>query len=147
MKKSSLFSFIALILLIAQGLQAQPEDAPGCKDHPLFNRIPNYRISECFTKESDTFSFPVESRIADDVKKQTKEGKYSFYSYIVKEGTQETSALLIFRDIENELNKVSGSVVARVVEPGIHPALLPGGSTKTIWIPGSLSRLPVLNIG
>jgi outer membrane protein OmpA-like peptidoglycan-associated protein len=130
MKYLTFISFAVFILFISTELKAQSEDAAGCKDHPLFDRIPNYRISECFTKESDIFSFPVESRIADDVKKQTKEGKYSFYSYIVKEGTRETSSLLIFRDIENELNKVSGSVIARVVEPGNSSSFITGRVNK-----------------
>jgi len=117
MEKFILLSSAALILLITQGLKAQTEDAGDCKDHPLFTCLPNYRINECLVKESDIFNFPVESRIAEDVKKQTIEGKYFFYSYNVKEGAQETSSLLIFRDLESELIQHYGLIVARVVEP------------------------------
>jgi hypothetical protein len=40
MKRSILFIFN--ILLISSTLFAQENDAEVCKDHPLFNRFPNY---------------------------------------------------------------------------------------------------------
>ena len=45
MKRFSLFIFS--ILVFTSTLLAQQEDATGCKDHPLFNRIPNFYINEC----------------------------------------------------------------------------------------------------
>jgi OmpA-OmpF porin, OOP family len=117
MKNSGFFALITLLLLITQGLKAQTEDTGGCKDHPLFTCLPNYSINECLVKESDIFNFPVESSIAEDVKKQTVEGKYFFYSYNLKEDAQKTSSLLIFRDLESELIQHYGLIVARVVEP------------------------------
>jgi OmpA-OmpF porin, OOP family len=117
MKNLAFLGFITLMLLITQGLKAQTESAGDCKDHPLFDCLPNYRITKCLLKEFDIFNFPVESRIADDVKKQAIEGKYSFYLYNVKEGAQVTPALLMYRDLENELIQHYGYVVARVVDP------------------------------
>jgi OOP family OmpA-OmpF porin len=118
MKNFPLLSCVVLILFITHGLKAQTEDAAGCNDHPMFPRIPDYVIIECVAKKADTFSFPVESRIADDAKRQALAGEYSSYSYIVKEGIKGTSALVIFRDMEDKLQQAGGSIVARVVEPG-----------------------------
>ena len=117
MKDFIFLSSLVFSLLIAQGLNAQSADAEGCKDHPMFNRLANYHISQCIIKDDTTFSFPVESRIADDNKKQTVEGNYAYYSYIVNEDAPKTSILLIFRGLENELKLNTGYVVARVVEP------------------------------
>lgn len=33
-------------------------DADGCKDHPLFNRMPGYRINSCEAKQFDARDFP-----------------------------------------------------------------------------------------
>ncbi len=33
------------------------EDAKGCKDHPLFTRMPNFYINKCETKEYDEVDF------------------------------------------------------------------------------------------
>jgi len=118
MKKFAVLNSLVFLLIVTQGLIAQTEDAAGCKDHPMFTRIPDYLIIECSVQQADTFSFPVESRIADDTKRQAVEGKYSSYSYIVKEGARGTSALVIFRAIEDKLMQAGGWVVARVVEPG-----------------------------
>jgi OmpA-OmpF porin, OOP family len=117
MKKGTLLIFIGLILLIAPGLNAQTKDAEGCKDHPMFSCIPNFHITGCTVKDYNVFSFPVESRIGDDSKKQSVEGNYFFYSYYVNEGAQQKFSLLTFRNIEDELIQNKGNVVARVVEP------------------------------
>ena len=121
---------LALAFFISPGMKAQTEDAGGCKDHPIFSCTPDYRINKCVVKESDTFSFPVESRIADDVRKQTIEGKYYFYSYGVKEGAQGTSALLKFRGLEDSLIYNYGFVVARVIELGNSSSFITGRIIK-----------------
>jgi outer membrane protein OmpA-like peptidoglycan-associated protein len=117
MKNLTLLSSVALILSFTQGLKAQTENAGDCKDHPRFKCLPDFRLNECFAREADTFNFPVESRIADDVRKQTIDGKHYFYSYNIKEDAKQVVPLLIFRDLEYELYENYGTVVARVVEP------------------------------
>jgi OmpA-OmpF porin, OOP family len=115
--KVFLSSFL-LMLLVTPGLKAQTEDAAGCNDHKMFNRIPGYRIDECIVKDSARFAFPVESRIAQDVKMQAVEGRYYFYSYKLKEGATEVPPILIMRDIDEKLSENYGLDVARVVDPG-----------------------------
>lgn len=34
-------------LLLAAGAGAEQQDATGCKDHPLFTRMPGYWIHNC----------------------------------------------------------------------------------------------------
>ena len=152
MREFTFMILIGLMLITARELKAQSDDAAGCKDHPMFTRIPNYRIIECVAKEADTFSFPVENRILDDVKKQTVEGKYNAYAYILKEGTQATSALLVFRNIESELKQAGGYIVARVVEPGNSFSFVTGKVNKDnldTWIlvraTGSEYRLNIID--
>jgi OmpA-OmpF porin, OOP family len=108
---------VVTLFLYAPALIAQSEDAKGCTDYPKFSRIPGYRISECIARDFDTFSFPVENRMADDVKKQEIEGKYFSYSFDLKKGEQETPSLLVCRSLENDLKQNGGFVVARVVDP------------------------------
>ena len=36
-----------------------PEDAEGCKDHPLFNRFPNMYLGGCESSQFDLRKFPV----------------------------------------------------------------------------------------
>jgi len=130
MKILILISSIVMIFFMSPVIKAQTEDAQGCKDHTMFNRMPGYKISECVTKEFDVFNFPVENITSDDSKKQTVEGKYYFYSYNVKEGAQVASALQIFRNFENGLKQIYGYVIARVVEPGNSYSFITGKVTK-----------------
>jgi len=39
--------FIIIICLMNINLSAQNEDYEGCKDHPMFNRMPNFHIITC----------------------------------------------------------------------------------------------------
>ena len=126
MKNFALLFFVILILLITGGLKAQTSNSVDCKDHPMFISLPNYHINECMVKDSGSFSFPVESRIAKDVRTQTIEGKYFSYSYKVKEDNKETDALLIFRSLDDTLMKNRGSIIARVVEPGNSRSFITG---------------------
>jgi OmpA-OmpF porin, OOP family len=137
MKISSLISSVVMIFFMSPGLQAQNDDAEGCKDHPMFDRMPGYKIIKCASKEFDAFNFPVESSTSDGSKKQTVEGKCYFYSYAVKDDAQKASALQIFRNFENGLRQIKGYVVARVVEPGNSYSFITGKIEKenmTTWV-------------
>jgi outer membrane protein OmpA-like peptidoglycan-associated protein len=116
MKFLNIIGLLLLSFAFNPQLIAQNEDADGCTDHPMFNRMPNYHIQECINKEFDAFSFPVQSVSADDAKKQSVEGRYYLISYARNEGTQEASALQIFRNYENALKQIKATIVAKVVE-------------------------------
>lgn len=97
---------------------AQNDDAEGCRDHPLFNRMPNFHISNCEFKEFDAYGFTIENSTEENAKKETVEGKYFYYYYYLNEGSPVTSDLQIFRNFENALKKINASIVGKVVEPG-----------------------------
>ena len=95
---------------------AQTEDAEGCKDHPLFNRMANYHIADCEFKEFDAYSFTIENKTDEDAKKETVEGKFYRYTYNLNEGSPEASDLQVFRNFENALKSIHATIVGRVVE-------------------------------
>ena len=48
--------FAIAAVLFALPLRAE-DDAAGCKDHPLFNRMPGYHINSCETRKFDARDF------------------------------------------------------------------------------------------
>ena len=58
MKRVSLIVYCVLWIVISMGsLTFAQEDAKGCKDHPLFTRMPNFYIASCETTEYDEVKF------------------------------------------------------------------------------------------
>ena len=114
MKRFSLFIFS--ILITSSTLFAQEEDASDCKDHPLFNRIPNFYINECEHQDFNAYVFPIESRCDEEAKTETIEGNYFYYNYYQNEETTDISELQIFRNFENAIKSAGGTIVAKVVE-------------------------------
>jgi len=137
MKNLNSILFLSLILLSGIDLFAQNEDAEGCKDHPIFTRMPNFFINWCELREFDAYKFPLENRTDEDGKFETVEGKYYQYLYYLKEGATQPSALQIYRNFENALTKAKGTVVSKVYEPGNSYNFLCGkfkeGSKET-WV-------------
>ena len=115
MKK--LVAFLFSIVLTMSFSHAQEENTDGCKDHPLFNKMPNFYISSCDLREFDAYSFPLENTTEEDVKTETVEGKFYQYTYTIQEGATEPSALQVYRNFENAVLKIKGTIVAKVYEP------------------------------
>lgn len=130
MKIRTRIIILALFIMLSPLLNAQDEDAEGCKDHPMFNRMPGFRLTACVTREFDAYSFPVENRIAEDTKKEVVEGKYTELVYGLKEGLPEPSALQVFRNFENALKQINATIVAKVVEPGNSYSFITGKLVK-----------------
>ena len=108
---------IAIFFLCIQPLFAQ-EDMEGCKDHPLFTRMTDFYLGSCEIKDYDAFAFSVQNSTEENCKKETVEGTYYYYYYHVKDDvTKTTSALQLFRNFENALNKIN-AIVAKVIETG-----------------------------
>lgn len=116
MKHLRIAGFIFTALLAMPSLRAQEPDAEGCRDHPMFNRMPKFYINECVNKEFDAYKFIVENSSEDRAKRTTVEGKYYELSYRLNEGVPEPSALQIFRNFENALKQAHATIVAKVVE-------------------------------
>lgn len=103
-------------LLCVSALVAQ--DAEGSKDHPLFNRMPRFHITEYAQREFDGFKFPTGKDVGDETRVQTVEGKLFDISYEKNEESPDVSFLAIARNFENALKKIGATLVAKTVEPG-----------------------------
>lgn len=102
---SGFFLLLMIILSTTPSLLAQ-QDEEGCHDHPLFNRMPNYYISSCESKEYDQVDFINEK--GEDI---VVEGKVSIIDYWLKEGFTPPGELKILRNFEDAVKKIGGTIV------------------------------------
>jgi len=109
----------ALLAVVLLAVPASAEDVGDCKDHPMFNRMPGFNITDCTIKEFDGYKFPTGTDVSgDDGKFQVVEGRWNSYTYERPGDLEITSAAQIFRNFENALRQINAAIVARVVEPG-----------------------------
>ncbi len=104
---------MALMMLTFSAASALPQekDAEGCKDYPLFNRMPNFHIIECSTVEFDARKFPYGLPDGDlKLKFVEVEGALTFLKYELNEGAKPVSGLQIMRNFENAAKKAGGTV-------------------------------------
>lgn len=101
MKKIKIFVFF----LLAGCFIYSQEDTEGCKDHPLFTRMPNFYIYTCINKDYDKASFINEKEEEIEV-----EGKFYRAEYHIKEGSNAPSSLQIKKNYENAIKKIGGKV-------------------------------------
>ena len=101
----------AVALLLVAGTAAA-QDAEGCKDHPLFTRFPNMRITACESSQFDMRAFPAGPINKQDqsTKSVEVEGPVEWISYEVNEGTKPPSGLQIMRNFEAAAKKAGGTV-------------------------------------
>ena len=101
---------MALLLLAATTVSAQ--DAEGCKDHPLFTRMPNTHITDCQTLQFDMRGFPVGPGILDEPRTKAieVEGPVQWLNYELNEGAMKPSGLQIMRNFENAAKKAGGTI-------------------------------------
>lgn len=98
---------IFVLCPLGMGLAASdPRDPNGSKDHPLFNRMPNYFIYSYIEKEFDKYEFP-----AGNNKKTAMEGHYYRICYNPNKGTTPPSQIQITRNFVNAAKAIGGQVV------------------------------------
>src|SRR5215212_4656478 len=102
-KLAKMKKLIALLLLSCPLIVFSQEDAPGCKDNPLFNRMPNTVIGEC-SSNYDEMEITMSAE-----KKETLEGtKTSIqYNYVPEEATA-PSFFQIVKNYENAITAKGG---------------------------------------
>ncbi len=91
------------------------DDAEGCKDHPLFNRMPGYRINSCEIKQFDAREFPANGTLNAEnkpVKIETVEGIQTYIVYDMPGETKTASGLQIQRNYQNAVKAAGGVVIA-----------------------------------
>jgi outer membrane protein OmpA-like peptidoglycan-associated protein len=94
--------------------QSPNRDAEGCKDHPLFNRMPSYHIAECESIDFDARKFPVGPPLEEQKPEHVEvEGTLFYLRYELNEGSKPASGLQIMRNFENAAKSGGGTVEGR----------------------------------
>jgi outer membrane protein OmpA-like peptidoglycan-associated protein len=83
------------------------EDVAGSKDHPLFNRMPDYRIAKYEDNEFDV----LKDFKNENGKKMSVEGHYYYYNYLVKKGSESAAGPQVLRNYMNAVTKAGGKVI------------------------------------
>jgi len=100
--------FLCLALCAAAPARAQDTDAEGCKDHPMFSRMPGFVIGSCESKEFDAHEF-----LDAHGQKTSIEGKVTTVQYSRKSGAPEVSRLQIQRNYLNAVTALGGRLVGK----------------------------------
>lgn len=107
----SVFLLMALGLLLGAAV-ARAQDQPGCKDYPLFSRMPNYHIIDCASVEFEARKFPVGPPLEEQKPKHIEvEGALTFLHYELNEGAKPASGLQIMRNFENAAKNAGGTIL------------------------------------
>ena len=147
MKTISLKSvLIAMLMIAAIGAMHAQEDADGCKDHPLFNRMPNYYLIDCAELEFSSMKFPVGTPDPNNdnlLKSETVEGKIMSFTYYLKDDKKPSSGLQIMRNFQNASKQNGGVILGEyqgwctaIYEGGgadINEGVIPFGNGCTNW--------------
>src|SRR3989337_457976 len=97
--------FTALLFICSSGY-AQ-EDIKSSKDHPIFNRMPGYKIDGYEEKEFGVYDKFKNS----DGKVVSVEGHYYYISYYIKKGEKAASDDQVIRNFINAVIKIGGKVI------------------------------------
>lgn len=115
-----------LFVLVSISSAFAQTDAKGCKDHPMFTRMPNFYIKECREKDFDKSGF-----VDEKGKDIYVEGKFYHALYRIKKGSKAPSPLQIVRNYQNALQKIGG-VVCQERHDETYLKLSKG--EKTYWV-------------
>jgi len=138
--------FLLLGIFLSAGLcWTSEQDAEGCKDHPLFTRMPNYYIHKCDETEFDSFDFK-----DDKGTPVTVEGRKYVIEYRINEGAKAPSALQIIRNFTNAIKKIGGTAYEQRTERAFMRLAKDGKETwAMVYIDwgGELYRLTIVEKG
>jgi len=128
---------LACLTIVAAPAFAQEEDEEGCKDHPMFSRMPNYRITACEDQEFSTHEFD----LPDGYKKV--EGRYWQIEFWLKEGAKTAGPLQIGRNYWNSMAAKAGKKIVENLDAGggTFVGSMPGPQGGgTIWVQINVSN-------
>lgn len=138
------FFLIALFIATISLLKAQ-DDVEDCKDHPLFNRMPNYYLTNCEEVEFGLMQFPVgkpDPNNENKIKEEAVEGKIMAYSYSLKYDSKPASGLQIMRNFQTAVKQNGGIILGEyqgwcagyyAYGYGINSGNIPFGNGCTNW--------------
>jgi OmpA-OmpF porin, OOP family len=98
--------FLFVCFLFSTLIYSQ-DDVAGSKDHPLFNRMPGFRISFYEEKEFNVY----DKFVNEKGKPKTVEGKYYFYKYSLNDDVKTPSYKQILRNYSNAVKDAGGMIV------------------------------------
>jgi OmpA-OmpF porin, OOP family len=109
--------FAALMLfplVLSTPLQAQ-EDVDGCRDHPLFSRLPGFYIYTCDSSQFDLRRFPrgpLQANAEGEMRATAVdvEGPVWKINYQLREGETKPSPLQIMRNFQNAARKAGATL-------------------------------------
>lgn len=109
---STRHGFLCALVLAGLAMPALAEpDAEGCKDHPLFSRMPNLHISRCEHSQFEMRRYPVGPVDKEgNAKLREVEGEYWLIEYALNEGTPKLSGLQVQRNFQNAARAAGGAV-------------------------------------
>lgn len=108
----SLIRLWALLALFMASVASAQDDADGCKDHPLFNRLPGYYINDCQQSQFDAVGLPTARSSDGEVKYESIEGAVTALHYNPREEQTPASALQVIRNYSNAVKAGGGQVIA-----------------------------------
>jgi outer membrane protein OmpA-like peptidoglycan-associated protein len=102
-----------LVAAAALPFSLRAEDAEGCRDHPLFNRLPDFHIVSCEQEQFDLKRFPVGAAPEEGGKPKTADVEGAFYrvQYELNEGAVRPSPLQTMRNFQAATRKAGGTVL------------------------------------
>lgn len=86
---------------------AHAQDAEGCKDSPLIQRMPGSTIATCDHKEFDSVEMPVGKNADGDAVTKNIEGEVWSWSFTNREGLSDVQ---VYRNFLNALQKAPWSI-------------------------------------
>ncbi|MGA9752749.1 MAG: OmpA family protein [Acidobacteriota bacterium] len=111
MKKLLIVLVSLACLALSWGTLAEQKDTTGCKDHPLFTRMPTYWIHSCDEKQFDAHDFVVGKDKKGFITQRVEGHLWKISYYPQATATQKPSDLQIIRNYENAVRKIGGTVV------------------------------------
>lgn len=134
-----LLIFTATLLLVAGSAAA--EDAEGCRDHPLFSRLPGYSISSCEQSEYEERNFnfgPVKNdpELGNVTATVPVAGAWYQIEYALDEGVTRKSPLQIMRNFQNAAKAAGGTVEGEWpgwCNAGLDQSIFQGGNNCANW--------------
>jgi outer membrane protein OmpA-like peptidoglycan-associated protein len=120
-------SLLLVVLFAAPSVVAGGQDVEGARDHPLFNRLPDYFIDVYRESEFDAY----DKFVASDGSYKTVEGRKFYIDYQFQEGTEYLSEVAIKRNYKAALQKVGGVVH---YEDGYNVYMSLEKDSKVTWV-------------
>lgn len=122
-------SFLMPCVLVAGlapwALAAPQADAPGCKDHPLFTRMPGMRVVSCRVADFDQMTFKTGKATQERV-----EGRRFEIRYALPAGPSAPSPLAIIRNHQQAIAAIGGATAYEDVR---YTTLKVSKDGKEIW--------------